>query len=126
MLVCAAAANLGVRSARCHARRALSTMPRRIDPYAVLGVEHGCTAADLKAAYLKRAMQYHPDRNPEVHEVAEAKFKEIAEAYNVLSEAPSRHGKARSEARTAAGVSRKSAEQLFWRLHGDKGAPRTR
>ena len=99
------------------ARRALSTMPRRIDPYAVLGVERGCNAADLKAAYLKRAMQYHPDTasNPEDRESAGVKFKEIAEAYNLLREGVS------WSARRSASVSRESAEELFWRLYGVNG-----
>jgi molecular chaperone DnaJ len=54
------------------------------DYYEILGVERAAEAADLKRAYRKLALQYHPDRNPN-DPVAEAKFKEAAEAYEVLS-----------------------------------------
>lgn len=54
------------------------------DFYEVLGVERSATQEDLKKAYRKLAMQYHPDRNPDNKE-AEEKFKEAAEAYEVLS-----------------------------------------
>lgn len=53
------------------------------DYYGVLGVAKGATADDLKKAYRKLAMQYHPDKNPG-DKAAEAKFKEINEAYDVL------------------------------------------
>lgn len=55
------------------------------DFYEVLGVERAASAEVIKKAYRKRAMTYHPDRNPDDPE-AEAKFKEAAEAYEVLSD----------------------------------------
>ena len=55
------------------------------DSYEVLGVEKGATAEEIKKAYRKSAMKYHPDRNPGDKE-AEEKFKEIGEAYEVLSD----------------------------------------
>ncbi|MGH7100798.1 MAG: DnaJ domain-containing protein, partial [Acetobacteraceae bacterium] len=55
------------------------------DYYATLGVGRDAGAEDLKKAYRKLAMQYHPDRNPGSKE-AEAKFKEISEAYDVLKD----------------------------------------
>ena len=58
-------------------------MPR--DYYEVLGVEKSTDAKTLKKAYRKLAMQYHPDRNPG-DASAEEKFKEISEAYAVLSD----------------------------------------
>jgi molecular chaperone DnaJ len=54
------------------------------DYYEVLGVDRSASKEDLKKAYRKLAMQYHPDRNPDDKE-SEEKFKEAAEAYEVLS-----------------------------------------
>jgi len=59
------------------------------DYYEVLGVKKNVSDADLKKAYRKLAMQYHPDRNPN-DKAAEEKFKEINEAYAVLSDAEKR------------------------------------
>ncbi|MBN8898755.1 MAG: molecular chaperone DnaJ, partial [Rhodospirillales bacterium] len=55
------------------------------DYYATLGVAREASAEDLKRAYRKLAMQYHPDRNPGDKQ-AEAKFKEVSEAYDVLKD----------------------------------------
>ena len=55
------------------------------DYYEVLGVSKSADAAELKKAYRKLAVQYHPDRNPD-DKAAEDKFKEAAEAYEVLSD----------------------------------------
>jgi molecular chaperone DnaJ len=53
--------------------------------YEVLGVARACSESDLKSAFRKQAMQLHPDKNPgDKH--AEAKFKEVNEAYQVLSD----------------------------------------
>lgn len=59
------------------------------DYYEILGVSKNATAEELKKAYRKVAMQYHPDRNPG-DKSAEEKFKEAAEAYEVLSDADKR------------------------------------
>jgi molecular chaperone DnaJ len=55
------------------------------DFYEVLGVEKGAEAAEIKKAYRRMAMKYHPDRNPDDQET-EAKFKEIQGAYDILSD----------------------------------------
>ncbi len=55
------------------------------DYYEVLGLQKGAGADDIKKAYRKLAMKYHPDRNPD-DKAAEEKFKEAAEAYEVLSD----------------------------------------
>jgi DnaJ-class molecular chaperone len=54
------------------------------DYYEILGVTKSASAADIKSAYRKAALKYHPDRNKEAG--AESKFKEINEAYEVLSD----------------------------------------
>lgn len=59
------------------------------DYYEILGVAKGSSPDEIKKAYRKVAMQYHPDRNPG-DKAAEEKFKEAAEAYEVLSDADKR------------------------------------
>ena len=55
------------------------------DYYKILGVQKGCSEKDVKSAYRKGALKYHPDRNPG-NKAAEEQFKKIAEAYEVLSD----------------------------------------
>ena len=59
-------------------------MAEKRDYYEVLEVTKTATVEEIKKAYRKKAIQYHPDKNPGDKE-AEEKFKEAAEAYDVLS-----------------------------------------
>ena len=59
-------------------------MAEKRDYYEVLGVSKNADAAEIKKAYRKLALQYHPDRNPG-NPAAEDQFKEAAEAYDILS-----------------------------------------
>src|ERR671925_166411 len=60
-------------------------MPRVKDPYDTLGVDRKASDEEIKKAYRKLARQYHPDRNPG-DTAAEDRFKEVQEAYSVLSD----------------------------------------
>ena len=55
------------------------------DYYQTLGVSKSASAAEIKKAYRKMAIKYHPDKNPD-DATAEGKFKEAAEAYEILSD----------------------------------------
>ena len=55
-----------------------------MDYYQILGIDRNCSQDDIKKAYRKLAIKYHPDKNPSNKE-AEEKFKQITEAYEVLS-----------------------------------------
>jgi molecular chaperone DnaJ len=61
-------------------------MSDKRDCYEVLGVSKNATAAEIKKAYRKLALKYHPDKN-EGDTAAEEKFKEAAESYEILSDA---------------------------------------
>jgi curved DNA-binding protein CbpA len=103
--------------------------------YVELGVSRDTSEADIKKAYHKLAIKWHPDKNPEaVREEAEAKFKSVAEAYEVLSDpekraAYDRHGKdgVPSDGRAAAGGFRTGgvhsfadADEIFQRFFGGR------
>lgn len=64
-------------------------MATKRDYYEVLGVARGASAEDLKKAYRKLAVQFHPDKNPG-DKKAEERFKELSEAYEVLSDSQKR------------------------------------
>ena len=64
-------------------------MAAKRDYYEILGISKDASQDEIKKAYRKLAVQYHPDKNPDNKE-AEAKFKEVAEAYAVLNDAQKR------------------------------------
>ncbi len=78
------AASSGEHGARLLHYAAVSTATRR-DYYDVLGVQRNASLEEIKRAYRKLAIRYHPDRNPDDPE-AEARFKEATEAFSVLSD----------------------------------------
>lgn len=102
------------------------------DYYEVLGVSKGADQSEIKKAYRKLAIKYHPDKNPDNKE-AEEKFKEAAEAYEVLSDSEK---KARYDRYGHAGVNPNAGGfgggggmtmddifQQFGDIFGDMGSP---
>lgn len=77
--------NREVRETLMKAERGLK-LNKRKDWYKVLGIAKTASAAEIKRAYKKLALQWHPDKNVENKEEAEAKFREVAEAYEVLGD----------------------------------------
>jgi molecular chaperone DnaJ len=98
------------------------------DYYEVLGVQRSVDAADLKKAYRKLAMEFHPDRN-QGDKTAEERFKEVGEAYSVLSDPQKRQrydtfGHAANGAPDLGGFSFDSAFDLFDMFFGGAGGRR--
>ncbi|GAB6049431.1 molecular chaperone DnaJ [Hydrogenophilus islandicus] len=94
-----------------------------IDLYAVLEVSRDASAAEIKKAYRRLAMKYHPDRNPDNKE-AEEKFKEIQRAYDILSDekkraAYDRYGMAGVDPSAAAAQARPRGFDDFSSAFGD-------
>jgi DnaJ-class molecular chaperone len=102
------------------------------DYYAILGVPRDADAAALKKAYRKLAMKWHPDKNPDNVAQAQAKFQEISEAYDVLSDDEKRRvydqfgedGLKAGSGGGPGGYSFRSgnADEIFRRFFGDAGS----
>jgi molecular chaperone DnaJ len=93
------------------------------DFYKVLDVPKTATEADIKKAYRRLAMKFHPDRNPDDAE-AEGRFKEAKEAYEILTDAPKRaaydqYGHAGLEAAAAGARGRGNTADAFSDIFGD-------
>lgn len=101
------------------------------DYYEVLGVSKSADSNDIKKAYRKLAIKYHPDKNPD-NKQAEEKFKEAAEAYEVLSDADKkarydRYGHAgvsgNAGGYSGGGMTMEDIFQQFGDIFGDMGSP---
>jgi len=100
------------------------------DPYQALGVRKDASQDDIKAAYKKMALKWHPDRNPDNQSKAEYEFKRISKAYSTLSDPNERMMYDRFGAEGMSGGSRGSAHtkpmteaeaaELFKQMFGDK------
>lgn len=74
--------DMEIRESLMRAEKALK-MSKRKDWYKILEVSKTASVSEIKRAYKKLALQWHPDKNVENREEAEAKFREIAAAYEV-------------------------------------------
>ncbi len=102
------------------------------DYYELLGVPRNATEAEIKKAYRALALKHHPDRNPE-NKASEEKFKEISEAYSVLSDAEKRANYDRYGSTEGAGFGAFAGagfgdifEDIFGDFFGFSGQRRTR
>ncbi|XP_010920872.1 dnaJ protein P58IPK homolog A [Elaeis guineensis] len=77
--------DMNIREALMRAEKSLK-LSKRKDWYKILGVSRTASIAEIKRAYKKLALQWHPDKNVDNREEAEAKFREIAAAYEVLGD----------------------------------------
>ncbi|KAE8801831.1 DnaJsubfamily C member 3 [Hordeum vulgare] len=77
--------DMAIREALMKAERQLKVSKRK-DQYKILGISKTASATDIKHAYKRLVLQWHPDKNVENHEEAENMFREIAAAYEVLSD----------------------------------------
>jgi len=73
---------MSIREALMKAEKALK-MSKRRDWYKILGISKTASVSEIKRAYKKLALQWHPDKNVDNREEAEAKFRDIAAAYEV-------------------------------------------
>jgi len=103
------------------------------DPYKILGVDRNASQDDIKKAYKKQAMKWHPDRQPpEKREEAQKRFSQVANAYETLTDAkkrqeydmggfPSHSGPGGPSGYPAGGYNQAAAEDLFRQVFGSGG-----
>ena len=65
-------------------------MSKKKDYYDILGVDRNASESEIKSAYRKQALKWHPDKNPNNKAEAEEKMKEVNQAYEVLSDSTKR------------------------------------
>ncbi|XP_056403191.1 dnaJ homolog subfamily B member 5 isoform X1 [Hyla sarda] len=118
---------LGIISAHFGGTRILDQKPQTVDMgkdyYKILGIPSGANEDEIKKAYRKMALKYHPDKNKDAN--AEDKFKEIAEAYDVLSDPKKRavydqYGE--EGLKTGGGSSGNTGNSFHYTFHGDPHA----
>jgi DnaJ family protein A protein 2 len=97
-------------------------MPKENEYYTRLGVEASASVDDIKKAYKKMAIKFHPDKNPNNPEAVE-KFKEISEAYEVLSDEKKRqiYDKYGKDGLKEGGFNAHNAEDIFSQFFGGGG-----
>ncbi|NWY47399.1 DNJB8 protein, partial [Sylvia atricapilla] len=91
-----------------------------VDYYKVLGLQKNASQDDIKKSYHKLALKWHPDKNPRNKEEAEKKFKEIVEAYEILSDPWKRslYDKSVEESRTLREMAATGYNNFFGCHHG--------
>lgn len=104
----------------------MRTMANKRDYYEVLGVQKDAQPDEIKKSFREAAKKWHPDRNPDNKKEAETRFKEIAEAYSVLSDEEKRRrydqfGHAGMQGVPGADFSGVSVEDLFASFFGGRG-----
>eukprot|EP00038_Savillea_parva_P031348 m.85378 g.85378 ORF g.85378 m.85378 type:complete len:212 (+) comp9629_c0_seq5:101-736(+) len=98
-----------VRYASRSSRAADNLRRKHDDYYAVLGVRPSATQKEVKSAYYKRSLEFHPDHNPDCNDAAQ-KYQEVATAYEVLGQ---EHLRSRYDRSMAAGSSGPAAAAAF-------------
>jgi len=96
---------------------------KNIKFYEILSLEKNCSENDIKKAYKKAALKYHPDRNPDNKEEAEKKFKDVGKAYEILSDKQKRdiYDKYGEDALNNQGAGGSSPFDIFEQMFGGGG-----
>ncbi|KAL5740761.1 hypothetical protein ACOSP7_029642 [Xanthoceras sorbifolium] len=114
--------DMNIREALMRAEKALK-MSKRKDWYKILGVSKTASISEIKRAYKKLALQWHPDKNVNNREEAEAQFREIAAAYEVLADEDKRTRYDRGEDIEDTGMGGGGGGGQQYTFHFDGGFP---